>query len=134
MQNVVKSAFSGKKILIVEDDPSLISLYKQKFENDQFIVDTALDGEEGLNKAQNKEYSLIILDLMLPKLDGIEVLKRIKSNPDSQKVPILILTNLGLSDVLAEQAKALGADGFIIKYKTSLAEIVKQADILLEST
>lgn len=123
-----------KKILIIEDDPSLISLYKIKFENEGFIVDTSLDGEKGLEKAQKKEYALIILDLLLPELDGIEVLKRIRSNPSSQETPVIILTNLGLSDVLAQQAKELGANAFIIKYNTPLSGIVKQAKLLIEES
>lgn len=122
-----------KRILIIEDDPSLISMYKQKFENEGFQVDTAMDGEEGLAKALKKEYALILLDLLLPEIDGIEVLNRIKSDPRAQETPVLILTNLGLSDSLSDQAKKLGASGFIIKYKTSLSEIVKQAKLLLEN-
>ena len=114
------------RILLVEDDPSLISLYKKKIEHEGYQVDTAMDGQAGLFKAKTRRYQLIVLDLLLPKTDGLEVLKQIKGNQDLSETPVIILTNVGSSDLLIEQAKKLGANDFILKFNTSLDELVRK--------
>jgi two-component system alkaline phosphatase synthesis response regulator PhoP len=119
------------RILLVEDDPSLVSLYKKKIESEGLIVDAALDGAEGLKKAGNKKYHLIILDLVLPKIDGLEVLKKIRQNSEIKNTPVLILTNVGISDILMEQAENLEAKEFILKYKTSLEELMRKINLVL---
>ncbi|MCK5552536.1 MAG: response regulator, partial [Deltaproteobacteria bacterium] len=78
------------RILVVEDEKKVASFLKKGLEEEYYAVDTAFDGEEGLALAQINEYDLIILDIMLPKLDGMEVLRRIRGNGSS--VPILLLT------------------------------------------
>lgn len=120
------------RILLVEDDPSLISLYEKKIAGANYTVDTAMDGQEGLQKAESKKYHLIILDLILPKIDGLEVLKRIRGNEAIKDTPVLILTNVNASDILVEKANELGAKGYIYKFNTSLAEIERKIRLVLK--
>lgn len=120
------------RILLVEDDPSLISLYKKKIESVGYQVDAAMDGIEGLNKAQKGNYHLIILDLVLPKIDGLEVLKRIRKNEAIKETPVLILTNVGVADALMEQAENLHAKEYILKYSTSLEDLMRKINLVLK--
>lgn len=116
------------KILIVEDDSLLIRMYQKIFESQGYQVDLAADGQEGLDKARANKPTLILLDVMMPKMNGMQVLEQLKKEPDTKNIPIVMLTNLaGESD--AEQALAKGAIKYIIKsqYKPQEVEaMVKQ--------
>lgn len=120
------------RILLVEDDPSLVSLYKTKIESEGFLVDIAMDGEEGLKKARQGGYNLVILDLVLPKIDGIEVLKKIKQDENTHDLPVLILTNVGTADILMTEAENLGAKEYILKYNTSLNDLIKKIKAVIK--
>lgn len=105
----------NKKILIVEDDQFLREFYQELLSGEGFIIDVASDGEAGLAKIRNYEFDLILLDIMMPKLDGLQVLRELKirgsKNPN---VAIVILTNLG-QDTVIKQCFELGAEGYLIK-------------------
>ncbi len=106
---------SNQRILLIEDEKDARELYTEIIKFAGYQVESAGDGEEGLTKAQQGGYALILLDLMMPKLDGISVLKKLQTSPPKMKNgPIVILTNLAHDPVL-EQAMALGANAFIIK-------------------
>ena len=112
----------GKKVLIVEDDPILQKAIQDYLKSDGFEVEVASDGEEGLQMAKTKNPELILLDIILPKLNGFEVLKAVKADEKIQKVPIILLTNLGgMNDV--EKALALGASTYLVKSDYSMGEI-----------
>jgi two-component system OmpR family response regulator len=100
------------KILIIEDDKIISDLLKKGFEENHFIIETAIDGEEGLKLALNSKYDLIILDLMLPKMDGETVLKSIRNNKNY--TPILILS---AKETVEDIVKGLqnGADDYLVK-------------------
>ncbi len=116
----------AKKILLVEDEPFLSGMYQTKLKLEGFDVVTALDGEQALEKIQDGKFDLILLDIMMPKLNGFEVLKSIrKEKGNIAKVPVLMLTNLGQkSDV--EQGLLLGANDYIIKANFTPAEVVSK--------
>ncbi|MDP3764290.1 MAG: response regulator [bacterium] len=118
------------KILLVEDDPFLLDMYSTKFKEVGFDVVVAQDGEMGLAKAKEIMPELILLDIVLPKKDGFEVLKILKSDPVMAKIPVVMLTNLGLdSDV--KRGLELGAQSYIIKAHFTPTEVVaKVKDIL----
>ncbi|MDB5178609.1 MAG: phoP [Patescibacteria group bacterium] len=102
------------KILIIEDDALLSRMYQTIFKTTGYEVDVAVDGEEGLEKTRKFNPTLILLDIMMPKLNGLEVLERLKSDPELKKIPVVILTNLaGNNDV--QTALKLGAVRYIIK-------------------
>lgn len=104
-----------KKILLVEDEKDARDLYEEILSFAGYLVDTATDGEMGLEKAKQGGYALIILDLMMPKLDGISILKSLKKKPPkTTNGPIIVLTNLAHDPVL-EEALSVGASECIIK-------------------
>ena len=118
------------KILLVEDDPFLLDMYSTKFKEVGFDVAIAQDGEMALVKAKEIMPELILLDVVLPKKDGFEVLKILKSDSVMAKIPVVMLTNLGLdSDV--KRGLELGAQSYIIKAHFTPTEVVaKVKDIL----
>lgn len=102
------------KILIVEDDPLMNRMYQKIFTFEKFEVDMAHDGEEGLEKARSGKPTLILLDIMMPKLNGLQVLDKLKADPETKAIPVVMLTNLaGQQD--AETALEKGAVKYIIK-------------------
>ena len=110
-------------ILIVEDDKFLRELISRKLTSEGFKIEEAIDGEEGLKKLQSLKPDLILLDLILPGLDGFEVLGRIKDTPSTSGIPVLILSNLGQKDEI-ERGLKLGAVDFLIKAHFTPEEIV----------
>ena len=102
------------KILIIEDDALLSRMYQTIFASNAYEVELATDGQEGLDKARAVSPTLILLDIMMPKLNGMEVLKQLKADPAVTNIPVVVLTNLaGNSDV--QTALELGAVRYIIK-------------------
>ncbi len=111
------------KILIIEDDSFLRELIVKKLVNESFDVVEGVDGEEGLKKAQEEAIDLILLDLILPGIDGFEVLKQIKSDPKINSIPVIILSNLGQKEDIERGLKS-GAIDFLIKAHFTPAEII----------
>ena len=102
------------KILIVEDDPLMARLYQKAFEFEGYQVVVAGDGEEGFRKALEINPTIILLDIMMPKMNGLQVLQKLKDDEKSKKIPVIILTNLaGEQD--SETALSLGAVKYIVK-------------------
>lgn len=118
---------AGKKskILIIEDDVFLTKAYKIKFDKEGFNVFLASDGEEGLKIARKEKPALIILDLMLPKMNGFEFLKVIKEDEQVKNIPIVTLSNLG-QKTDQEKALSLGAAEYFIKTEHTLEDIIKR--------
>lgn len=105
----------AKKILLVDDDLYIRDIYLEILQNEGFITDVAINGEEGLVKLQEGGYDLVILDIMMPKMDGIGVLDALQKNPPvSKNGPIILLTNLGL-DPLTKTAKNKGVASYLTK-------------------
>ena len=113
-----------KKILLVEDDKLIAELYQRSLSQAGFWVEMASDGEEGILKAGQQRYDLILLDIMLPKKTGIEVLEALKSgNLLSKGSPVMVLSNLGQDDIIS-QCLSLGAVGYLVKSQNLPDEIV----------
>jgi DNA-binding response OmpR family regulator len=104
------------KILLVEDKESLCTVYSEYLRMEGFLVDEAKDGQEALDKVSVEKYDLILLDIMLPKVDGLEVLKSIKADPKTSSAKVYLLTVLG-RDAVIKEGFAMGADGYLIKDK-----------------
>ncbi|MBL7053271.1 MAG: response regulator [Candidatus Portnoybacteria bacterium] len=119
-----------KKILIIEDDPFLSEMYAAKFTESGFEIEVAFDGSVGLAKIENFNPDLVLLDIVLPKMDGFEILKKIKENEKLKKIPIILLTNLGQKSEV-EKGLSLGADEYIIKaHFTPTAVVTRVKEIL----
>ncbi len=115
----------AKKILLVEDDPILGKLYQRKFQNSGFSVATALDGQEGLVLMRTGKPDLVILDLLMPRMDGFGFLESLASDAEmaARKTPVIVLSNLGTDDDI-RRAKELHASDFFVKADTSLDQMV----------
>lgn len=118
------------KVLIIEDDKFLRELLSQKLVKEGYEVAEGVDGESGLKKIQEEKPSLVLLDLILPGLDGFEILRRAKENPETAAVPILILSNLGQKDEV-ERALKLGATDFLVKAHFTPGEIVSKIKTII---
>lgn len=111
------------KVLIIDDDAFLSGIYATKLELEGFAVATARDGEEGLKAAFKEKPDLILCDVLMPKLDGFEVLKRLKADPQTKDVPVIMLTNLGQKEDV-EKGLEEGATDYLIKAHFVPAEAV----------
>ncbi len=116
-------ADSLKKIMIIEDDHFLSSLMKARLEKEGFMVVQAFDGEEALQMLKAEIPALVILDLIMPKVTGFEVLQMISITPQLDKVPVVIVSNLA-QDSDIEKARQLGAREYFIKVKISIDDLV----------
>jgi CheY-like chemotaxis protein len=111
------------KILIVEDDPLMSRMYQKIFKFEGYEVDFASDGEEGIEKIRSGKPTLVLLDIMMPKMNGLQVLEKIKLDPETKSIPVVMLTNLaGTQD--AETALAKGAVKYIIKSENEPKQVV----------
>ncbi|HNY98076.1 MAG TPA: response regulator [Candidatus Pacearchaeota archaeon] len=119
------------KLLVIEDDSFLRELIVKKLINEGFEVSEGVDGEEGLKKAQEGGMNMILLDLILPGIDGFEVLKRVKEDPKINSVPVIILSNLGQKEDI-ERGLKLGATDFLIKAHFTPAEIIEKIKSVLK--
>jgi CheY-like chemotaxis protein len=111
------------KILIVEDDTLVSRLYQKVFKFENYDVDFAMDGEQGLEKAKTNKPTLILLDVMMPKMNGLQLLEKLKSEESTKSIPVVMLTNLaGQQD--AEEALKRGAVKYIMKSEYQPKQIV----------
>lgn len=113
------------KVLIIEDDKMLLNMYELKLKNAGIEVITAADGALGLEKAKNEKPDLILLDVILPKMDGFRVLKAIKEGEAIKNTPVLMITNLGQEEDM-RKGNALGANGYLIKANTPPQVLVEE--------
>ena len=109
-------------ILIVEDDQVLLRALYLTFHKGDYTVATATDGDTAIKMAGRLKPDIILLDLLLPKVDGFSVIKILKSNPSLKHIPIIVLSNLG-GDEDVEKAKSLGAKDYFVKANTKLEEL-----------
>lgn len=114
-----------KKILFVEDESALQKTFGERLSPEGYEVISALDGEIGLRLAKTKKPDLILLDLILPKANGFEVLKELKEDKETKDIPVIVLTNLeGIEDI--NKAIELGATTYLVKAQYSLEDLVEK--------
>ena len=119
-----------KTIIFIEDEPTLQKTVGRFLENEGYEIKSAIDGETGLAMVKKIKPDLVLLDLILPKKDGFEVLKEIKEDETTKNIPVIILTNLEkTADV--EKTLSLGATTYLVKANYELEEIVKKIKEIL---
>ena len=119
------------QILLVEDDAFLANIYKTKLEMEGFKVTVAENGELGLKEANKKRPDLVLLDILLPKMDGFTVIEHLKEDKVLRDVPVIMLTNLGQKDDV-EKGLELGADEYLIKAHFKPSETVDKVREVLK--
>ena len=112
-----------KNILLVEDEKLLANLLKQRLEKENFSVFLARDGEEALKILKTQKPNLILLDIILPKISGFELMETLKNDPTYNQAPIVIISNLG-QDTDVEKGQLLGAIGYFVKAQVSIEDLV----------
>jgi len=115
-----------KKILIAEDDFFIRDIYSQIFLSAGYTVEVAVDGLDALEKVKVTVYDIILLDIMMPKMSGLDALRELrKLTPPAKDIPVFIITNLGQENVI-EEAFKIGMDGYIIKSQVTPQQIVNE--------
>lgn len=120
------------KILIVEDDLFIRELYERQLSMAGYQVVTAADGPEGLLKINSEHPDLLLLDIMLPKMNGLDLLKTIKADEATKNIPTILLTNLGQDSVIKE-GFSIGAEGYLIKSAYTPDQIIEEVKKFLAS-
>ena len=114
-----------KTILLVEDEPLLGKLLRQRLLKEGFGVLYARDGDEAVESLKTNKPDLILLDIVLPKMSGFEIMEKIKNDPGLNKAPIIIISNLG-QETDVSKGEELGAVGYFVKANVSIGELVDQ--------
>lgn len=112
------------KILLIEDDSLFVKMYEKKFAHEGLELVPAYDGEEGLEKVKSGKPDLIILDLMLPKMAGSDVLKKIKEDQETSSIPVVVLTNLSTSEEEVRRCVELGVKETLLKTDVTPDQVV----------
>lgn len=118
------------KILIIDDDPFILDMYVLKFREAGFAVEVARDGKEGLKKIKEFAPEAVLLDIVMPTMDGFEVLRTLKRESQKPTFKMVLLTNLGQKDDV-ERGIQLGADDYIIKAHFTPGEVVEKVKSLI---
>lgn len=116
------------KILIVEDEKALVEVYEERFSLEDIELSKAYSGREGLEAFKKDKFDIVLLDILMPEMNGFEFLKEIKKLRGASNTPILLLTNLGEAkiDMNKDLAQALGIQGYLIKAKNTPDEILER--------
>lgn len=115
-----------KKVLLVDDDPLIIRMYEHKLTQEGYKVVLAFDGEKAIIAAKEEKPDIILLDLMMPKMNGVDALKFLRKEPDTKKIPVMILTNLGDDNRYVKLLDELGAEEYLVKAQISLKELAEK--------
>ncbi|MBI2507158.1 MAG: response regulator [Candidatus Niyogibacteria bacterium] len=124
---------STKSVLIIEDDKFLRDLMVLKLKKEGFRVSEAVEGEEGLKKTKSEKPDIIILDLIIPGMDGFAFLEAAKKDPATATIPVIVLSNLGQREDM-ERAKALGAKDYMVKAQLTPVEVVERVKAVLRES
>lgn len=119
------------KVLIIDDDQLLVTMYEEKFEKDGYEVSTAFNGEEGLKKIKKEKPTLVLLDIMMPKMNGLEVLETIKKDRKIKNIPVILLTNLARGKEDVHKGLELGAVAYLVKSQVKPSQVVAKAKEVL---
>src|SRR3990167_3879 len=119
------------RILLIEDEEFIRDIYTGEFKKNGFEIDSVGSGKEGFEKLAQNKYDLLLLDIMLPDTNGLEILKQVKQNPATNTLKVILLTNLGQEAVI-KQGFQLGADKYLIKMSYNPDHVVAEVKSVLE--
>lgn len=127
----MSNAEKAKKILLVEDDRSLARMYTTKLEKSGYTVETVAGGRDCLDRIAEFKPDVILLDIIIPQMDGFLVLQTLKADPKTKDIAVILLTNLG-QDEDVDKGKALGARDYLVKSQFTPSEIVERMEAALK--
>ncbi len=113
------------KVFLVEDDPTLVEMYKVKFTESGFDLTVSGNGSEGLAIALKQPFDIILLDIILPGMDGFAILQELKKNPKTKATPVVMMSNLG-QEADISRGKELGADDYLVKASFTPSQVVEK--------
>lgn len=123
----------AKRILLIEDEDSIRDLYKRQLDLAGFVTDGFASGQEGLAALERDTYDLILLDIMLPKVNGLDLLMELKRNEKTKNIPVILVTNLGQDDIIKE-GLSLGAVSYLVKLHYTPDQIVQEVKKVFEQS
>ncbi len=121
----------NKSILLVDDDLTLREMYAERLKAEGFAVDTAKDGEEALQKVTQTQPNIVLLDVMMPKINGLDVLKKMREQEGTKNIPVIVLTAL-IQDREKMESITRGADDYIVKSETMPGDVIQKVKNVLE--
>ena len=121
------------KILLIEDEALLLQMFEKKLKLEGFQVETALRGQTGLEKAKSLQPDLILLDILMPGMDGFEVMEKLKSDPETKKIPVVFLTNLSRDEGDISKGLEVGAIAYLVKAHYTPSQVVVKLKELLKA-
>lgn len=127
-----KNMEKQKRILIIDDDPLISRMYEHHLTSQGFEVAVSFNGEEAITAIRKNRPDLIFLDVMMPKLNGVETLKILKSEEKTKRIPVIFLTNLSDNEDDIKKARELGALDYLVKSEISLKALAERAKKALE--
>jgi DNA-binding response OmpR family regulator len=122
----------NKKILLIEDEDQIRAIYTEELESAGFVVDGFSTGQQGLDAFHKNTYDLVVLDILLPDLNGLHILKEMKGDSIKKHVPVLLLTNLD-QDIIVKQGLELGAEAYLEKVANTPDTVVDKIKSILEA-
>ncbi|MSR78747.1 MAG: response regulator [Candidatus Taylorbacteria bacterium] len=128
--SVTNTFLDGKKVMWVEDDKFLSDIIARKFSREKCVLFHATEGEEAIRLTEKEQPDIVLLDILLPGIDGYEILSRLKANPKTKDIPVILLSNLGQKADL-DKGRSLGAIRFLIKATVTLDEIINEVKFVL---
>jgi DNA-binding response OmpR family regulator len=118
------------KVAIIEDDIAIVQMYRTKFENEGYEVETAGDGLTGLDLIDSFAPDIILLDLMMPNMDGLDMLQQLRGTAEGKKARVVVLTNMGDTETATKVFK-MAADDYIVKAEMTPKQVAERVKILL---
>ena len=118
------------KVAIIEDDIAIVQMYRTKFENEGYDVETAGDGITGLELIASFSPDIILLDLMMPNMDGLDMLQRLRGTTEGKKARVVVLTNMGDTETATKVYK-MAADDYIVKAEMTPKQVAERVKLLL---
>jgi two-component system alkaline phosphatase synthesis response regulator PhoP len=131
-KDIADAASVKGTVLLVEDDPMVVKMYERKFKLEGFKLNMAFNGFEGMEALKKERPNIILLDIMMPKMSGLEMLQLVKADPQYKDLPVVMLTNLGDRAEDVQKCKELGAEDYWVKANIRLEEIIERITAILK--
>lgn len=130
VETKVKAMSNKVKVAIIEDDMAIVQMYRTKFENEGYEVATAPDGISGLELIATEKPDIVLLDLMMPNMNGLDMLQRLRNQPGGREAKVVVLTNMGDTETATKVYK-MAADDYIVKAEMTPKQVSERIKALL---